>query len=106
MRFDLVLGERSSQVEQFEAVKGLVASFLDGTNNTIFAYGQTGTGKTFTMIGPCVNEEADLRGEDRGVLPRAIEMVMLQVERDPRTEILLSFYEIYNERVYDLFSES
>jgi hypothetical protein len=38
---------------------------MDGYNGTIFAYGQTGTGKTHTMVGPAEPEE------DRGVIPRA-----------------------------------
>jgi hypothetical protein len=45
-------------------------------------------------------------GEDRGLLPRALEEVMAAASLLPQTQVLLSFYEIYNEKVYDLFSES
>jgi hypothetical protein len=51
--FDRVFEGTSTQQEVFDMVaKPLAQAVLDGTNSTIFAYGQTGTGKTFTMEGP------------------------------------------------------
>ena len=44
-------------------------SVLEGYNGTIFAYGQTGCGKTHTMMGP---DDPDTPEEERGVIPKAI----------------------------------
>lgn len=55
------LPRHTSQV--FQEVSSLVGSVLDGYNVTIFAYGQTGAGKTFTMDGP---------HEDPGISTRAL----------------------------------
>lgn len=50
--FDRVFGPHSKQVEVYKAVVSpLIAEVLQGYNCTVFAYGQTGTGKTFTMVG-------------------------------------------------------
>ena len=77
-------------------------SVLEGYNGTIFAYGQTGTGKTFTMEG--IEEPP----EERGILPRAFEQIFYGVEQHPSTQFLIcaSFLEIYNEQVHDLLSKN
>ena len=50
--FDKVFGEKSTQQQIYDEVAAeIVQSALDGFNGTIFAYGQTGTGKTYTMEG-------------------------------------------------------
>lgn len=58
-KFDKVFGEKSTQIDLFENMSGLVTSCMDGYNVTVFAYGQTGSGKTHTMFGPgnAVEEE-------------------------------------------------
>ncbi len=50
-RFDKVFGPRCDQEEVFKSTKPLIEAALQGYNSTIFAYGQTGTGKTHTMLG-------------------------------------------------------
>ena len=60
--FDRVFSTKANQKEVYkEAAKPLVQSVLEGFNGTIFAYGQTNSGKTFTMQGPEINDD-DLRG--------------------------------------------
>lgn len=50
--FDRVFGPDSKQVDVYKAVVSpLITEVLQGYNCTVFAYGQTGTGKTFTMVG-------------------------------------------------------
>jgi hypothetical protein len=49
--FDAVHGERSTQSEVYESIKGIVDAVVDGYNGTIVAYGQTGSGKTHTVFG-------------------------------------------------------
>ena len=71
---------------------------LQGYNGTLFAYGQTGTGKTFTITG--VPQDQELKG----ILPRAFESIFKQIECDSTKEYLVraTFLEIYNEEIRDL----
>lgn len=59
----------SSQQQIYElAGRSIVSSLFDGLNGTIFAYGQTASGKTYTMQGPPLNECL----EKNGIIPRAV----------------------------------
>ncbi len=78
-------------------------SLFNGLDVTIFAYGVTGTGKTHTMKG-------GLKLSERGVIPRLLSGIYRRgrkVTKDSGGEtsvtVLLSYYEIYNDKVYDLF---
>ena len=79
----------------------LVASVLEGYNGTVFAYGQTGCGKSYTMMG--VEDPI----ENRGIIPRAFEHIFDQVAVAERTKFLVqaSYLEIYNEDVRDLLGK-
>jgi hypothetical protein len=109
MKFSKVIAPETQQEEQFAMMQDLIYQFLNGTNCTIFAYGQTGAGKTFSMIGECQEEGeliADIEGERRGILPRSLELILAETRPASHKdeELLLSFFEIYNDKVYDLFS--
>ena len=71
---------------------------MHGYNGTIFAYGQTGTGKTFTING--VPKDAKLKG----IMPRSFESIFKEIECDSSKEFLVraSYLEIYNEEIRDL----
>ncbi|KAG7394301.1 Kinesin-like protein kif9 [Phytophthora boehmeriae] len=73
-------------------------SVVDGVNGTILAYGQTGAGKSFTMIGDTRNYQ------HRGIAPRAIAQLFEEVENriELQYTIRVSYMEIYNDRIYDL----
>lgn len=63
--FDAVFDAKSRQQDIYdEAIRPLVASVLQGFNATIFAYGQTGTGKTYTMEG--IKNDNALKGKCSG----------------------------------------
>lgn len=99
--FDHVYDQNSSQMKVYETTaRSVVDSALQGYNATIFAYGQTGTGKTFTMEG--FNSEGS-SVEARGIIPRAIEQVFGHIQRhvSPRMKFLVraSYLQIYNEQV-------
>ncbi|EDW70971.1 kinesin-like protein Klp68D [Drosophila virilis] len=81
-----------------EVVFPLVSSVLDGFNGCIFAYGQTGTGKTFTMEG--VRNNDDLMG----IIPRTFEQIWLHINRTENFQFLVdvSYLEIYMEELRDL----
>ena len=70
--FDTVYAPDSSQQYVYDTTaKPAVQSVLEGYNATIFAYGQTGTGKTFTMEG---FKYSDANSE-RGIIPRSVEEI-------------------------------
>lgn len=98
--FDSVYDASSKQRDLYdETVRPLIHSVLDGFNGTIFAYGQTGTGKTYTMQG------AWLEPERRGVIPNAFEHVFTQISRsaaDRQYLVRASYLEIYREEIRDL----
>ncbi|TPX42543.1 hypothetical protein SeMB42_g05089 [Synchytrium endobioticum] len=80
------------------AIRKLVWSAMEGYNGTVFAYGQTASGKTFTMMG---NED------EPGVIPQAIDDVFSYIREQPTDrEFLLrvSYMEIYNETIRDLLT--
>ena len=74
--FDSFFGAATSQERVYEEVaKDIVGRVLNGYNGTLFAYGQTGTGKSHTMMGPPEQGEAQCEGPQRGVVPRALEQI-------------------------------
>jgi len=84
----------------FEQTKPIVTSVVDGYNVCIFAYGQTGTGKTFTMEGT---------PEHRGVNYRTLEELFRITEERHHTmkyELSVSMLEVYNEKIRDLLVEN
>lgn len=85
------------------AVSPTVKHLFKGFDVTIFAYGVTGTGKTHTMRG-------GKSLADRGVIPRLLSSIYRRsrkVEKDSAGEssvqVSMSYYEIYNDKVFDLF---
>lgn len=101
--FDSVYDHDSRQDTLFdETARPIIDSVIEGYNGTIFAYGQTGTGKTHTMEGRW--EPAELRG----ITPRAFVHVFERVQgtkADEQYLVRASYLEIYNEEVRDLLSK-
>ncbi|OQR77483.1 kinesin protein KIF19-like [Tropilaelaps mercedesae] len=97
--FDWAFDERSSQDEVYgKAVKPLVENVLEGYNSCVFAYGATGTGKTYTMVG---NEKGP------GIMVRAFDDLFdKQGTQTQDTSVYLSYLEIYNENIRDLLNNS
>eukprot|EP00968_Pinguiococcus_pyrenoidosus_P015121 scaffold1390_cov249-Pinguiococcus_pyrenoidosus.AAC.25 len=101
--FDGVLGPQTTQQAVFALVEPLVEGVLEGYNGTCLAYGQTSSGKTFTMEGTYqLGEEAELE-DGAGVIPRAAKELFAKLERrGAAASVKVSFVEIYNEKVRDL----
>lgn len=100
--FDSVYDWNSKQVDLYdETFRPLVDSVLLGFNGTIFAYGQTGTGKTFTMEG--VRNDP----EKRGVIPNSFEHIFTHISRSQNQQYLVraSYLEIYQEEIRDLLAK-
>ena len=99
-QFDAVMGPGTSQREVFADTKRLVQSAIDGYNVCIFAYGQTGAGKSFTMLGEKNNP---------GIQPRAISEIFRIIDRDhERYRFSAKFYmiELYRGNFIDLLAEN
>lgn len=100
--FDSVYDWNSKQLELYdETFRPLVDSVLLGFNGTIFAYGQTGTGKTYTMEG--VRNDP----ERKGVIPNSFEHIFTHISRSQNQQYLVraSYLEIYQEEIRDLLSK-
>jgi len=105
--FDVVYGEDSKQQSVYdECAFTLVESVLEGYNGTMFAYGQTGCGKTHTMMGPTSALDPASPDEDaRGIIPRAVRHIFGFIEASEKGIKFLvrcSYLEIYNENILDL----
>ncbi|KAK1777173.1 putative kinesin [Copromyces sp. CBS 386.78] len=101
--FNSVYDQSCTQEDLFNAeVYPHIKALFQGLDVTIFAYGVTGTGKTHTMRG-------GMKMADRGLIPRLLSNVFRRgkkIENDSNGETVvdvhLSYYEIYNDKVYDL----
>lgn len=101
--FDCVYDESIKQEDIFaESAFPIIENILEGYNGTIFAYGQTGTGKTHTMAG--VLDDPDLKG----ITPRAFETIFKSINIDTNKQYLVraSYLEIYKEEVLDLLNKN
>lgn len=110
MKFNNILPPESTQKDVFHLVEDSIKQFLKGINTTIFAYGQTGAGKTYSIIGNYSPNESQenlfnfLSSKERGVLSRSLEMIMNIASKEPSSRFYVSFYQIYNEKIYDLYN--
>ena len=101
--FERVYGPEASNGEVFQvSVKPLIERALKGYNVCLFTYGQTASGKTFTMKGS---------KESPGIIPQSLEFIFKRynelkrkegVKGGLKVEVLLSYVEIYNENINDL----
>eukprot|EP00949_MAST-11_sp_MAST-11-sp1_P000412 g412.t1 len=103
--YDAAFGPDSTQSAVFEKVRPYVTSALDGYDVCIFAYGQTGAGKTFTMEG-LLEPEAQ-----RGVNTRALAWMFEDGDARGRAmgmkyTFRMSMVEIYREDCFDLLGKN
>ncbi|KAL3838294.1 hypothetical protein ACJIZ3_022885 [Penstemon smallii] len=97
-RFDEVFTESASQKRVYEVVaKPVVESVLDGYNGTVMAYGQTGTGKTYTL-GRLGKDDVS----ERGMMVRALEDILVSTSASDSVEI--SYVQLYMESIQDLLA--
>lgn len=104
--FDKVFGPASKQKELYDsAVSPIVYEVLEGYNCTIFAYGQTGTGKTYTMEGGARKKNGEFPS-DAGVIPRAVKQIFEILEaQNAEYNMKVTFLELYNEEISDLLAQ-
>ena len=95
------MNSRQQDVFDF-SIRSTVDDILNGYNGTVFAYGQTGAGKSYTMMGTDIADE-----EGRGVIPRIVEQIFQSIVDSPATmeyTVRVSYMEIYMERIRDLLN--
>ncbi|KAF1763540.1 hypothetical protein GCK72_011806 [Caenorhabditis remanei] len=101
--FDAVFSPGTDQMTVYNiAARPIVENVLKGYNGTIFAYGQTGTGKTFTMAGELEPMEM------RGIIPNSFAHIFDHISKsqhDTQFLVRVSYLEIYNEEIRDLLSK-
>ncbi|XP_041449882.1 centromere-associated protein E isoform X2 [Drosophila obscura] len=97
--FDYVFDQNANNQEVFDRMaKHIVHACMQGFNGTIFAYGQTSSGKTYTMMGD---------NQNLGVMVLAAKEIFKQIANDNDRDFLLrvGYIEIYNEKIYDLLNK-
>ncbi|KAL2622600.1 hypothetical protein R1flu_002805 [Riccia fluitans] len=96
--FDHVYGTETKNADIYRGLtKEVIMSTLSGFNGTVFAYGQTSSGKTYTMKGTA---------EDPGIIRLSVHDVFNKIQEISNREFLIrvSYMEIYNEEINDLFA--
>eukprot|EP00949_MAST-11_sp_MAST-11-sp1_P001910 g1910.t1 len=106
--FDQCFGEEATNAEVYHSLGApLVASAMDGVHGSILCYGQTGGGKTYTMMG---SDGIYSKGEDAGIVPRMFDDIFSEIESSDRMsfsyQVRLSIIEIYQDELYDLIPPS
>lgn len=103
--YDFAFPEFCTQEEIYESTSApIVDGVLQGINGTIFAYGQTGTGKTYTMDG-----DQTSKSKERGIVPRAFEHIfdyMTANAESHKFSVTVTYIELYNEQIRDLLAKS
>ena len=111
-QFDAFFDDKTTQEEVYDQVaRPIIDGVLDGYNGTLFAYGQTGTGKTYTMLGnengSVSQTDGGLSGlhDERGIIPRSLDQIfstMRASAEDYVYEVSMSYVQLYCELLQDL----
>lgn len=109
--FDRIYKMTSTQEEIYDTcAKETVDDLMVGYNGTLFAYGQTGAGKSFTMMGPD-SDEGPVSSDPTmwGIIPRAVQQIFDYIEAAPQEvtfSLAVSYLEVYREVIRDLLDPS
>ncbi|KAG0376569.1 kinesin motor protein cin8 [Mortierella sp. AD032] len=101
--FDRVFMYSDQQSIYNEVVTPILDEVLLGYNCTIFAYGQTGTGKTYTMEGDLRDKFGD-SSREAGIIPRTLYRLFDALKAQNEFTVRVSFLELYNEDIKDLLA--
>uniref|UniRef100_A0A0E0GUE3 Kinesin-like protein n=1 Tax=Oryza nivara TaxID=4536 RepID=A0A0E0GUE3_ORYNI len=98
--FDHVYAPGCSNADVYKNISSTIAGVVQGLNATVFAYGSTGSGKTYTMVGT---------HSDPGLMVLSFRTIFDLVKKDDSKdtfEVSCSYLEVYNEVIYDLLEKS
>lgn len=106
-KVDQVYGSQADQRDIFERVAlPLYHDFMNGYNVTILSYGQTGTGKTYTMCGEIENAaNKDILTDKAGIIPRVLRQIFQTLSKQDDYVVKCSHIELYNEELKDLLAD-
>ena len=96
--FDFIFSEEITQKEIYEyTTEKLINKVMEGFNATVFAFGATGSGKTYTMVG---------NNQESGIMIRSINDLFLKLnnEKNKDYSVHISYIEVYNEQLKDLLN--
>ncbi|KAF8636454.1 hypothetical protein AX17_003270 [Amanita inopinata Kibby_2008] len=104
--FDMVFGPEADQAMIYhDVVHPMLQEVLMGYNCTLFAYGQTGTGKTYTMQGDLTPTPMGNPSPNAGMIPRVLFRMFHELEKSGADySVKISFVELYNEELRDLLA--
>ncbi|XP_052196757.1 kinesin-like protein KIN-8B isoform X2 [Diospyros lotus] len=99
--FDFAFGPESTNLDVYRrSISSVIAGVVQGLNVTIFAYGSTGSGKTYTMVGT---------QDDPGLMVLSLHTIFDLIKTDNSSDdfgVSCSYLEVYNEVIYDLLEKS
>ncbi|XP_020598093.1 kinesin-like protein KIN-8B [Phalaenopsis equestris] len=98
--FDHVFGHECTNSDVYKSVRSTITGVIQGLNATVFAYGSTGSGKTYTMAGT---------QNDPGLMVLSLNTIFELIKTDKSSdnfEVSCSYLEVYNEVIYDLLEKS
>ncbi|KAA8531497.1 hypothetical protein F0562_006150 [Nyssa sinensis] len=99
--FDYAFGPHSTNSEVYKkSISSIIAGVVQGLNATVFAYGSTGSGKTYTMVGT---------RDDPGLMVLSLHTIFDLIKGDNSSDefkVTCSYLEVYNEVIYDLLERS
>lgn len=109
--YDHIFDEFADQDDVFHKIQHLLDDVLHGYNSCIFAYGQTSSGKTFTMLGPNGGKDLLNSSKQWGLIPKAAEYLFDTLSQDANEGVCAymakaSMLQVYNEQLIDLLSSS
>jgi len=104
-KVDQVYGSQANQQVIFDKVASpLLDDFINGLNVTVLCYGQTGTGKTYTMCGEIDEDMSGSIGDKSGIIPRALQQLFRSIGGLDDYMVRCSYVELYNEELRDLLN--
>ncbi|GAV77641.1 Kinesin domain-containing protein [Cephalotus follicularis] len=99
--FDYAFGPDSTNLDVYtRSIYSVITGVVQGLNATVFAYGSTGSGKTYTMVGT---------KDDPGLMILSLHTIFDLIRKDKNSDdfdITCSYLEVYNEVIYDLLEKS
>ncbi|KAF8410654.1 hypothetical protein HHK36_003186 [Tetracentron sinense] len=99
--FDYAFGPDCTNLDVYKtSIHSTIAGVVQGLNATVFAYGSTGSGKTYTMVGT---------HDDPGLMVLSLHTIFDLIKKDKSSndfEVTCSYLEVYNEVIYDLLEKS
>ncbi|KAF3439139.1 hypothetical protein FNV43_RR17414 [Rhamnella rubrinervis] len=99
--FDHAFGPDSTNLDVYmKSISSVISGIVQGLNATVFAYGSTGSGKTYTMVGT---------QDDPGLMVLSLHTIFNLIKKDKSSdefEVSCSYLEVYNEVIYDLLEKS